>query len=163
MVPGLFGVPLKWHQSVSVWALKAEEMWCDCYLSCNHYHVGKHDENTHFLPSKYQNIQLKANIYVCLCVCLYIYMNNTSVYINSVCFSIIYSEKTLILLSGNHSRDLENLNILLCFKHSLLKKYLKFLVGFYFFYNFLTSTLYHFSTDAKHHTQSCEGEKVNHK
>ena len=68
----------------------------------------------------------------------------------------------LVDWAGTH-RDLENLNILLCFKHSLLKKYLKFLVGFYFFYHFLTSTLYHFSTDAKHHTQSCEGEKVNHK
>ena len=92
-------------------------------------------------------------MYVCVCVC--IDMNNTSVHINSVCFSIIYSGKTLLLLSGNHSRDLDNLNILLCFKHSLLKKYLKFLVGFYlfFFYHFLTSTLYYFSTDAKHHTQ----------
>ena len=59
--------------SVSLWALKAEEMRSDCSLPCDGYHVGKQDENTHFLPSKYQNIQLKANIYVCLWGCLYIY------------------------------------------------------------------------------------------
>lgn len=99
-------------------------------------------------------------MYVSVCVC--IDMNNTSVDINSVCFSIIYSEKTLIL-SGNHSRDVENLNILLCSKYSLLKNHLKFLVGFYFFYHSLTSTLYYFSIDAKHDSQSCEGEMVNHK